>query len=113
MTPEQIKKARQEMGLTQAAMANRLGILERKWKRWEYGESPISSEGVTLINLLLEHEKLASDAERYRRLMKLDPFLVRQSGVGFALYFGVQAPDCLADLDGWLDSVLTGEVCDD
>lgn len=62
MTPEQIKQARQEMGLTQAAMAKRLGILERKWKRWEYGESPISDEGATLIKLLLEHERVASDA---------------------------------------------------
>lgn len=64
MTPEQVKQARQEMGLTQAAMAKRLGILERKWKRWEYGESPISAEGATLIKLLLEHERVAADAER-------------------------------------------------
>lgn len=104
MAPEEIKQARQSLGLTQAKMAALMGINLRKLERWEGGHSPISSEGETLIKLLLEHERLAADAERYRRLMKLDPFLVRQSGVGFALYFGVPAPDSLADLDGWLDS---------
>lgn len=64
MNHNQIRQARQEMGLTQAAMAKRLGILERKWKRWEYGESPISSEGATLIKLLLEQKTMAADAER-------------------------------------------------
>lgn len=104
MTPEQIKQARQEMGLTQAAMARRLGILERKWKRWEYGESPISDEGAILINLLLESERLAADAERYRRLKQLASLGIGQNGVDWDLCFDGPAPDCLADLDGWLDS---------
>lgn len=51
---EQIKEARQQLGLTQAAMAEKMGIIQRKWERWEGGHSPISPEGARLINLLIE-----------------------------------------------------------
>lgn len=54
MTPEQIKQARQSLGLTQAAMAAKMGIIQRKWERWEGGHSPISAEGATLLRLLVE-----------------------------------------------------------
>lgn len=54
MTKEQLKQARQQLGLTQAAMAEKMGIIQRKWERWEGGHSPISAEGATLLRLLVE-----------------------------------------------------------
>ena len=54
MTKEQHKQARQQLGLTQAAMAAKMGIIQRKWERWEGGHSPISAEGATLLLLLVE-----------------------------------------------------------
>ena len=54
MTKEQLKQARQQLGLTQAAMAAKMGIILRKWERWEGGHSPISAEGATLLRLLVE-----------------------------------------------------------
>lgn len=59
MTPEQIKQARQSLGLTQAAMAAKMGIIPRKWERWEGGHSPISAEGATLLRLLVELSEVA------------------------------------------------------
>ena len=60
MTREQIKQARQQLGLTQAAMAAKMGIIQRKWERWEGGHSPISDEGATLLRLLVEMNKQES-----------------------------------------------------
>ena len=60
MTREQIKQARQSLGLTQAAMAAKMGIILRKWERWEGGHSPISAEGATLLGLLVELNKQES-----------------------------------------------------
>ena len=57
MTREQIKQARQSLGLAQAAMAAKMGIILRKWERWEGGHSPISAEGATLLGLLVEMNK--------------------------------------------------------
>ena len=54
MTPEQIKQARQSLDLAQAAMAAKMGIILRKWERWEGGHSPISPEGERLVELLVE-----------------------------------------------------------
>lgn len=55
MTPEQLKQALQQLGITQAAMAKAMGIGTRKWERWEGGHSPISPEGARLIEMLLKH----------------------------------------------------------
>ena len=60
MAPEEIKQARQEMGLTQAAMAKAMGIGTRKWERWEGGHSPISPEGARLIEMILKYGALDS-----------------------------------------------------
>ena len=54
MNAEQLKQARRELGLTQAAMAKAMGIGTRKWERWEGGHSPISPEGARLVELLVE-----------------------------------------------------------
>ena len=54
MTQIQLKQARHQLGLTQAAMAKAMGIGTRKWERWEGGHSPISAEGARLVELLVE-----------------------------------------------------------
>lgn len=54
MTSSQLKQARHQLGLTQAAMANAMGIGTRKWERWEGGHSPISPEGARLVEMLVE-----------------------------------------------------------
>jgi len=54
--PDQLKQARHQLGLTQAAMAKAMGIGTRKWERWEGGHSPISSEWARLAEMLLKHE---------------------------------------------------------
>ncbi len=60
MTKEQLKQARHQLGLTQAAMAKEMGIGTRKWERWEGGHSPISPEGARLVELLLKYEAVDS-----------------------------------------------------
>ena len=55
MTSSQLKQARHQLGLTQAAMAKAMGIGTRKWERWEGGHSPISPEGARLVEMLLKH----------------------------------------------------------
>ena len=60
MTPVQLKQARHQFGLTQAAMAKAMGIGTRKWERWEGGHSPISPEGARLVELLLKYEAVDS-----------------------------------------------------
>lgn len=52
MTPEQIKHARQSLGLTQAEMAEKMGIKTSKLTQWEIGRYRISDEGSTLISIL-------------------------------------------------------------
>lgn len=52
MTPEQIKQARKSLGLTQAEMAEKMGIKTSKLTQWEMGRYRISDEGVTLISIL-------------------------------------------------------------
>ena len=54
MNAEQLKQARHQLGLTQAAMAKAMGIGTRKWERWEGGHSPISPEGARLVELLVQ-----------------------------------------------------------
>lgn len=61
MTKEQLKQARQQLGLTQAAIAAKMGIILRKWERWEGGHSPISAEGARLVEMLLERASVDSE----------------------------------------------------
>ena len=60
MTKEQLKQARQQLGLTQSSMAKAMGIGTRKLERWEGGHSPISPEGARLVELLLKYEAVDS-----------------------------------------------------
>lgn len=53
MTAEQIKQARQSLGLTQQGLADKLGIKLAKLRNWEQGRNSISDEGATAIRWLL------------------------------------------------------------
>lgn len=53
MTPNEIKRARQELGLTQQGLADKLGIKLAKLRNWEQGRNSISDEGCTAIKWLL------------------------------------------------------------
>lgn len=61
MNAEQIKQARRELGLTQAAMAKAMGVGTRKLERWEAGHSPISPEGARLVDLMLKYRVVDSE----------------------------------------------------
>ena len=53
MTAEQLKQARQKLGLTQQGLADKLGIKLAKLRNWEQGRNSISDEGATAIRWLL------------------------------------------------------------
>ena len=53
MTPEQLKQARQELGLTQQGLADKLGVKLAKIRNWEQGRNAVSDEGATAIKWLL------------------------------------------------------------
>lgn len=53
MTPNEIKQARQKLGLTQQGLADKLGIKLAKLRNWEQGRNSISDEGATAIRWLL------------------------------------------------------------
>ena len=53
MTHEQLKQARQSLGLTQQGLADKLGIKLAKLRNWEQGRNAISDEGATAIRWLL------------------------------------------------------------
>lgn len=57
MTKDQIKQARQSLGLTQAEMAEKMGIKTSKLTQWEIGRYRISDEGATLISILADIKK--------------------------------------------------------
>jgi DNA-binding transcriptional regulator YiaG len=50
MTPAEVKTCRNELGLTQAQLADRLGITRNTVARWEMGMHPVSAP----IELLLK-----------------------------------------------------------
>lgn len=49
LTPEELRFLRKEMGLTQADLAQRLGLSDQQVARWEKGECEISSPAEKLI----------------------------------------------------------------
>ena len=53
MTHEQLKQARQSLGLTQQGFADRLGIKLAKLRNWEQGRNAVSDEAVTAIRWLV------------------------------------------------------------
>lgn len=53
MTPEQLKQARQELGLTQQGLADKLGVKLAKIRNWEQGRNAISDEGATALKWII------------------------------------------------------------
>ena len=53
MTHEQLKQARQSLGLTQQGFADRLGIKLAKLRNWEQWRNAVSDEAVTAIRWLV------------------------------------------------------------
>ena len=53
MTTDQIKQARQQLGLTQQGLADKLGIKLAKLRNWEQGRNAVSDEAVTAIRWLV------------------------------------------------------------
>ena len=53
MTTEQLKQARQSLGLTQQGLADKLGIKLSKLRNWEQGRNAVSDEAVTAIRWLV------------------------------------------------------------
>lgn len=53
MTARQLKQARQQLGLTQQGMADKLGVKLAKIRNWEQGRNAISDEGATAIKWLV------------------------------------------------------------
>ena len=53
MTQDQIKQARQQLGLTQQSMAKKLGIKIAKLRNWEQGRNAVSDEAVTAMRWLI------------------------------------------------------------
>ena len=52
MTPEQYKTARKNLGLTQAKLADILGVTRKTICSRENGSAPITAESVIAINCL-------------------------------------------------------------
>lgn len=53
MTPDEIKKARQSLGLTQSDMARAMGVHRVTYTKWERGESAITAAPATMIRMIL------------------------------------------------------------
>lgn len=53
MTPEQIKQARQQLGLNQSDMARAMGVVRTLYTKWERGEQRITAGPKTEIDMLL------------------------------------------------------------
>ena len=53
MTTEQLKQARQSLGLTQQGLADKLGIKLAKLRNWEQGRNAVSDEAATAIRWLV------------------------------------------------------------
>lgn len=64
VTSEQLRAARESLGLTQTEVANALGVDLRTYQRWESGEAPVprwvSRKAATMVHRLLDeasHER--------------------------------------------------------
>lgn len=53
MTPEEIKAARNKLGLSQAQFAEKLGTQQARVSDWENGKHPISRPFIILIQHFL------------------------------------------------------------
>ena len=66
MTGQQLRQTRQRLGLTQAALAERLGVSPNTVARWERNEVPIREPMARLIRFLAKTEMKAKPKKRDR-----------------------------------------------
>lgn len=57
MTKDELRRLRRKAGLTQAALAQRLGVTATTVARWEQGARPISTAHANLVHLTLRAVK--------------------------------------------------------
>lgn len=73
MTPADLKAIRQALGLTQKALAARLGVPTNTWARWERGGMPVEKPTLLLLALdalacrAIEETRAAKEAIRRAR----------------------------------------------
>ena len=61
MTPEEMKSAREKLGLSQPQFATKIGMSSSAVKAWEQGRNPVPLSVKLLTNhLLREHERKQS-----------------------------------------------------
>lgn len=53
MTPNEIKQARQSLGLNQSEMARAMGVHRVTYTKWERGEQAITAAPATEIDMLM------------------------------------------------------------
>jgi transcriptional regulator with XRE-family HTH domain len=73
MSPEEIKIQRQQLGLTQDALAAQLGVAAATVAQWETGEA--APESAMMLRLALDHlamtQQIADDPRTQQALRKL------------------------------------------
>lgn len=55
MTPRQMAKAREGLGLSQAALAERLNVHPMTVSKWERGQQPIPTMAALAVRCIAEH----------------------------------------------------------
>jgi DNA-binding transcriptional regulator YiaG len=58
MTGAEVRRIRKALGLTQAQLAEQLGVAENSVARWERGEMGIRSTAIRLLRLLVPKGKI-------------------------------------------------------
>lgn len=53
MTDEQIREARESLGMNQSEMARAMGVHRVTYTKWERGENRITASPATMIRMLL------------------------------------------------------------
>lgn len=56
MKPQELKGARQKLGLSQQAGADLIGTKLRTWQDWEYGITPVPGPVSALLYLLVHYK---------------------------------------------------------
>jgi DNA-binding transcriptional regulator YiaG len=63
MTPQQIKEARQKLGISQVEMAELCGIDKGTWLKWEKGTRKPNAIGLQHIKVLMWLDKIGRLAD--------------------------------------------------
>lgn len=93
MLPEQIRFIRTELGMTQAQLADILGVAALTVGRWERGDNPMDKGDETLLRKLAVENLLSAFDAKIEELAKnvassqndTDPITIRADGEGYCL----------------------------